>query len=134
MPSQEEEVIQGWHTIGTLPDNSSSLSDLQQRTRNFKSMNQSTPSRGRGSGRGGRNREQRTPQGGRGGPPGGPSSPQPVKVHSGSGVPFGYVPAYLPGSASLVEELNQRVMIVLRDGKHLVGVSRLCVWFLEKNG
>lgn len=88
-------------------------------------MSQSTPSRGRGSGRhNNRGRgDQRAPQGG-GGRGGSGASPQPVKVHSGSGVPFGYVPAYLPGSASLVEELNQRVMIVLRDGKHLVGVSQ----------
>ncbi len=40
-----------------------------------------------------------------------------------SGVPFGYVPAFLPGSASLVEQLDRRIMVVLRDGRHLVGVS-----------
>lgn len=40
-----------------------------------------------------------------------------------SGVPFGYIPAFLPGSASLVEQLDRRIMIVLRDGRHLVGVS-----------
>lgn len=91
---------------------------------------QAAPSRGRGGdgGRSSRGRDNnRTPQGGRGGGSttggGGGGGPQPVKVHSGSGVPFGYVPAYLPGSASLVEELNQKVMLVLRDGKHLVGVS-----------
>jgi hypothetical protein len=44
-------------------------------------------------------------------------------VHSGSGIPFGHVPAYLPGSASLVEDLDKRILIVLRDGKHLIGVS-----------
>ncbi len=47
----------------------------------------------------------------------------PVQLHSDSGVPHGHVPAYLPGSASLVEELDQPVLVVLRDGKHLVGVS-----------
>ena len=41
-----------------------------------------------------------------------------------SGIPFGCVPAFLPGSASLVEQLDRRIMIVLRDGRHLVGVSR----------
>ena len=46
------------------------------------------------------------------------------KVSANSGVPFGHVPSYLPGSSSLVEELDQRIMIVLRDGRHLVGVSR----------
>ena len=55
--------------------------------------------------------------------PGRTSSPQPTSIHQQSGVPFGHVPAYLPGSASLVEELDQKVLIVLRDGKHLVGVS-----------
>ena len=40
-----------------------------------------------------------------------------------SGVPYGYLPAFLPGSASLVEQLDRRLMIVLRDGRHLVGVS-----------
>jgi hypothetical protein len=67
--------------------------------------------RGRGEGRG------RGGEGGRGGR----SAPSPV--HQSSGVPFGHVPAYLPGSASLVEELDQRLLIVLRDGKHLIGVS-----------
>jgi len=41
-----------------------------------------------------------------------------------SGVPYGCLPAFLPGSASLVEQLDQRVMIVLRDGRHLVGTLR----------
>ena len=72
-----------------------------------------TTSGGRGGGRGGRS-------GGRG-DSGGRSAPSPV--HQGSGVPFGHVPAYLMGSASLVEELDQRLLIVLRDGKHLIGVS-----------
>lgn len=50
----------------------------------------------------------------------------PVQINATSGIPFGHVPAYLPGSASLVEELDHRVLIVLRDGKHIVGVS--CWW------
>jgi hypothetical protein len=50
----------------------------------------------------------------------------PVMIHSSSGVPFGHVPSYLPGSSSLVEELDRRVLLVLRDGKHLIGV-RICV-------
>jgi len=75
----------------------------------------------------------RTPMGGRGlvstDGAGGRGTPHqhrgtaPVSVHSSSGVPFGHVPAYLPGSSSLVEELDQRILIVLRDGKHLIGVS-----------
>jgi hypothetical protein len=46
----------------------------------------------------------------------------PVTIHASSGVPFGHVPSYLPGSSSLVEELDRRVLLVLRDGKHLIGV------------
>jgi U6 snRNA-associated Sm-like protein LSm1 len=59
----------------------------------------------------------------------------PVQLHADSGVPHGHVPAYLPGSASLVEELDQPVLVVLRDGKHLVGVSfkRRLFIFLERN-
>jgi len=45
-----------------------------------------------------------------------------MSVHQGSGLPHGFVPSYLPGAASLVEELDQRLLIVLRDGRHLVGV------------
>ena len=53
-----------------------------------------------------------------------PQPPMPM-----SGVPYGYLPAFLPGSASLVEQLDRRLMIVLRDGRHLVGVSlRYCTW------
>ena len=86
------------------------------------------PERGVSNGRGGRGR-------GRGGGGGrNPSvssrnvtTPNPnyvvTKVAPTTGVPFGHVPAYLPGSSSLVEELDQRIMIVLRDGRHLVGVS-----------
>ncbi|GKY97120.1 hypothetical protein MPSEU_000670400 [Mayamaea pseudoterrestris] len=47
--------------------------------------------------------------------------PQAVQKHPGSSIPHGFVPAYLPGSASLVEELDQRLLLVLRDGKHIVG-------------
>ena len=86
------------------------------------------PPRG-GGGRGGRGRG-RTSSGGRTilnvGGRGQPrqQQQQPVqKVSANTGIPFGHVPAYLPGSSSLVEELDQRIMIVLRDGRHLVGVS-----------
>lgn len=54
-----------------------------------------------------------------------PARNTPAQLHTDSGVPHGHVPAYLPGSASLVEELDQPVLVVLRDGKHLVGVSFL---------
>lgn len=74
--------------------------------------------RGRGQGiRGGRANHQ---QQGRG-PPGGRSGP--VGIAPTSGIPYGHVPAYLPGSSSLVEELDKRILMVLRDGRHLIGVS-----------
>lgn len=31
---------------------------------------------------------------------------------------------YLPGAASLLEQLDKRIMIILRDGKHLIGKLR----------
>ena len=31
---------------------------------------------------------------------------------------------YLPGAASLCEELDKKILVVLRDGRHLVGVLR----------
>jgi len=36
-------------------------------------------------------------------------------------VPYGYLPAYLPGASSLVEQLDRRLLVILRDGRHLVG-------------
>lgn len=78
---------------------------------------------GRGRGRGGRGRQ----QGGGGGRGshhgGGRNSNGPSKIAPQSGIPYGHIPAFLPGSSSLVEELDKRVLIVLRDGRHLVGVS-----------
>lgn len=54
-------------------------------------------------------------------PPPTRSSP-PLALNASSGIPYGYVPAYLPGSASLVEELDKELLVVLRDGRHLIGV------------
>lgn len=34
------------------------------------------------------------------------------------------LPGFLPGAASLVEQLDRRALFVLRDGRHLVGVLR----------
>mmetsp|Transcript_30494 Transcript_30494/g.57133 ORF Transcript_30494/g.57133 Transcript_30494/m.57133 type:complete len:219 (-) Transcript_30494:617-1273(-) len=69
-----------------------------------------------GPGRGGTPRQQ-DGRGGRGGV-------GPVSIAPSTGIPFGHVPAYLPGSSSLVEELESRVLVVLRDGRHLVGILR----------
>lgn len=89
-----------------------------------------TPNRNTGRGRGGRGRGNqgrgnqgrgRGRDGGRGGP---------VSVAPNTGIPYGHVPGYLPGSSSLVEELEKRILIVLRDGRHIVGVSRLLQTFL----
>eukprot|EP00586_Coscinodiscus_wailesii_P019386 CAMPEP_0172501872 /NCGR_PEP_ID=MMETSP1066-20121228/154673_1 /TAXON_ID=671091 /ORGANISM="Coscinodiscus wailesii, Strain CCMP2513" /LENGTH=118 /DNA_ID=CAMNT_0013276911 /DNA_START=265 /DNA_END=618 /DNA_ORIENTATION=+ len=39
-------------------------------------------------------------------------------------IPYGCLPPYLPGSASLIEQLDKRLLIVLRDGRHLIGILR----------
>ena len=39
-------------------------------------------------------------------------------------VPYGFLPAYLPGAASMVEQLDRRLLVILRDGRHLVGKLR----------
>lgn len=39
-------------------------------------------------------------------------------------VPYGYLPAFLPGAASMVEQLDRKLLVILRDGRHLVGVLR----------
>ncbi len=57
-------------------------------------------------------------QGGGGGPPPGPHYMMPPR-------PFmAMLPDYLPGAASLFEQLDKQVMVVLRDGRNLVGVLR----------
>eukprot|EP00603_Paraphysomonas_imperforata_P001354 CAMPEP_0114434180 /NCGR_PEP_ID=MMETSP0103-20121206/12117_1 /TAXON_ID=37642 ORGANISM="Paraphysomonas imperforata, Strain PA2" /NCGR_SAMPLE_ID=MMETSP0103 /ASSEMBLY_ACC=CAM_ASM_000201 /LENGTH=119 /DNA_ID=CAMNT_0001604037 /DNA_START=32 /DNA_END=391 /DNA_ORIENTATION=+ len=38
---------------------------------------------------------------------------------------------YLPGAASLLEQLDKRILIVLRDGRHLVGMLRSFDQFLN---
>ena len=75
--------------------------------------------RGRDGGRG----RGPSPGGGRGPSPG-RGGPQVTSIHQQTGLPHGFVPAYLPGSSSLVEELDSKCMIVLRDGKHLIGVRK----------
>lgn len=50
--------------------------------------------------------------------------PRQPAAHSASSVPQGYLPPFLPGSASLVEQLDQKLLVVLRDGRHLVGTLR----------
>jgi len=36
----------------------------------------------------------------------------------------GSVSGFLPGAASLIEQLDKRLLVILRDGRHLVGVLR----------
>mmetsp|Transcript_16742 Transcript_16742/g.25142 ORF Transcript_16742/g.25142 Transcript_16742/m.25142 type:complete len:118 (+) Transcript_16742:122-475(+) len=38
---------------------------------------------------------------------------------------------YLPGAASLLDQLDQRVLIILRDGRHIVGTLRSFDQFLN---
>lgn len=85
-----------------------------------------TPNRNQGrGGRGGRGRgnQGRGRGRGRGGGDGGRGN-GPVSIAPNSGIPYGHVPGYLPGSSSLVEELEKRILIVLRDGRHVVGILR----------
>jgi len=51
-----------------------------------------------------------------------PSSGAPHGVTATS-APYGHIPSFLPGAPSLVEQLDKRLLIVLRDGRHLVGVG-----------
>ena len=37
---------------------------------------------------------------------------------------FRELPAYLPGTASLIEHLDRQLLVVLRDGRHLVGTLK----------
>lgn len=32
--------------------------------------------------------------------------------------------SYLPGAASMLEQLDKRILIILNDGRHLVGILR----------
>jgi hypothetical protein len=50
------------------------------------------------------------------------NGPRPPSSNPNSGIPYGHVPGYLPGSSSLVEELDKRLLLVLRDGRHILGV------------
>mmetsp|Transcript_9338 Transcript_9338/g.14492 ORF Transcript_9338/g.14492 Transcript_9338/m.14492 type:complete len:168 (-) Transcript_9338:574-1077(-) len=61
--------------------------------------------------------------------PGGPGPPGTSGPPSGpavgpTGIPYGHLPSFMPGLASLVEELDCRLLLVLRDGRHLVGIFR----------
>lgn len=53
-----------------------------------------------------------------------PSNNGPPLLHPATAVPYGYLPAYLPGAASTVEQLDRRLLVILRDGRHLVGILR----------
>jgi hypothetical protein len=46
--------------------------------------------------------------------------PPPTTVSS---VPHGFLPSFLAGAPSLVEHLDKRLLVVLRDGKHIIGVG-----------
>ena len=90
--------------------------------------NYGAPGRGRDTnnysgGRGGRGRD-----GGRGGRNYPPNNNQnitnTINPDDPFEVPYGYLPAYLPGAASMVEQLDRRLLVILRDGRHLVGVLR----------
>ena len=54
----------------------------------------------------------------------GSNLPQPRLPRPFNDFPYGYLPAYLPGAASMVEQLDRRLLVILRDGRHLVGILR----------
>lgn len=39
--------------------------------------------------------------------------------------------AYLPGAAALLEQLDSKLMLILRDGRHLIGILRSFDHFLN---
>jgi len=77
----------------------------------------------RGGGRGGGNYSSGRGRGGistsHNAPNNGPPMPRPVTA-----VPYGYLPAYLPGASSMVEQLDRKLLVILRDGRHLIGILR----------
>jgi hypothetical protein len=85
---------------------------------------------GGGNPRGGGRASINTPGRGRGrGPNNNNNNAVVNKIAPTTGIPFGHVPAYLPGSSSLVEELDCQILVVLRDGRHIIGVSVLWILF-----
>lgn len=91
--------------------------------RSYTAMSSGRGSGGRSGGRGGGGRggSGRSGGGSSGGRGRGASSSSSMPS---SGVPYGFLPPFLPGSASLVEQLDRRLMVVLRDGRHLIGNLR----------
>jgi U6 snRNA-associated Sm-like protein LSm1 len=49
---------------------------------------------------------------------------EPVQVDAATALAKSVEDEYLPGDASLIEKLDKRILIVLRDGRHLVGKLR----------
>jgi len=126
---QQLQQLNNPHAMGLHPiSNNYSNNNNNNNNNNHQSRGRS----GRGEGRAGRRGGGRRGGGRGGGGCRGGRSPLSFgnnnfvanKIAPTTGVPFGHVPAYLPGSSSLVEELDQRIMVVLRDGRHLVGTFR----------
>jgi hypothetical protein len=106
----------------------------QQQQQQQQQRNQSGRGGGRtggGNPRGGGRASSNTPGRGRGrGPNNNNNNAVVNKIAPTTGIPFGHVPAYLPGSSSLVEELDCQILVVLRDGRHIIGVSVLWIFFI----
>lgn len=49
---------------------------------------------------------------------------EPLQVDAATALAKSVEDEYLPGAASLIEQLDKRILIVLRDGRHLVGKLR----------
>jgi len=79
---------------------------------------------GRGEGHGGRGSGQFTDtRGGRGSGPSHVQQPPTIQPPPLQSAPYGHLPSFLPGASSLIEQLDKRLLVVLRDGRHLIGVS-----------
>ena len=57
-------------------------------------------------------------------PPSSPSVPPSLPSSSSSSLAMSSSASYLPGTASLLEELDKRLMVLLRDGRTLIGYLR----------
>jgi hypothetical protein len=145
MASAEDEVPAAVSEVPTGQVNT----DSQQQQQQQQQQRQQQQNQGGGGGRGRGQAQQQQYRGGVGrGRGGGPQQQQGrggggrgqqhqvapvISIAPSTGIPFGHVPPYLPGSSSLVEELNKRILVVLRDGRHLVGVSKNCNNWINNN-
>jgi len=129
-PDEPSQKIATMATANTfLPPPASALPSAPSRSQTPERSRESSSGRhldGRGGGRGNSRGDGRSGRGAGRGRGGGRSNndqhsngPRPATA-----VPYGHLPPFLPGASSLVEQLDQQMLVVLRDGRHLVGTLR----------